>query len=298
MGCQSSTERASRRPGPGWPGGFAAEEWPGLLQRPPLQGQPRLLLRGLQRDGPGHVLPGGPILAQPWPGSSALPSPSRQPFHASSEPAPLGSRFLLFLCLCRRSPPPGLVQTIKDHITKPTAMAQGRVAHLIEWKGWRASQAGWDPTLTGEELYADLTDELKEARFAAGVAEQFAITEATLSAWSSLEEREMDYGGATQEVVQLQDLESIYLQGNVLWGSEGTGGPHVTESLPVFSPSGQESPVPNGHVWPRWGELPPSARGEQQEEESMPGSLWLWRSNTSLRYVDSSSVSEDDVFYN
>nr|XP_020637708.1 protein FAM131C isoform X5 [Pogona vitticeps] len=249
MGCQSSTERASRRPGPGWPGGFAAEEWPGLLQRPPLQGQPRLLLRGLQRDGPGHVLP-------------------------------------------------GLVQTIKDHITKPTAMAQGRVAHLIEWKGWRASQAGWDPTLTGEELYADLTDELKEARFAAGVAEQFAITEATLSAWSSLEEREMDYGGATQEVVQLQDLESIYLQGNVLWGSEGTGGPHVTESLPVFSPSGQESPVPNGHVWPRWGELPPSARGEQQEEESMPGSLWLWRSNTSLRYVDSSSVSEDDVFYN
>nr|XP_020637706.1 protein FAM131C isoform X3 [Pogona vitticeps] len=214
------------------------------------------------------------------------------------EPAPLGSRFLLFLCLCRRSPPPGLVQTIKDHITKPTAMAQGRVAHLIEWKGWRASQAGWDPTLTGEELYADLTDELKEARFAAGVAEQFAITEATLSAWSSLEEREMDYGGATQEVVQLQDLESIYLQGNVLWGSEGTGGPHVTESLPVFSPSGQESPVPNGHVWPRWGELPPSARGEQQEEESMPGSLWLWRSNTSLRYVDSSSVSEDDVFYN
>ncbi|XP_078235595.1 protein FAM131C isoform X2 [Pogona vitticeps] len=192
----------------------------------------------------------------------------------------------------------GLVQTIKDHITKPTAMARGRVAHLIEWKGWRASQAGWDPTLTGEELYADLTDELKEARFAAGVAEQFAITEATLSAWSSLEEREMDYGGATQEVVQLQDLESIYLQGNVLWGSEGTGGPHVTESLPVFSPSGQESPVPNGHVWPRWGELPPSARGEQQEEESMPGSLWLWRSNTSLRYVDSSSVSEDDVFYN
>ncbi|KAG6929942.1 family with sequence similarity 131 member C, partial [Chelydra serpentina] len=32
----------------------------------------------------------------------------------------------------------GLVQTIKDHITKPTAMARGRVAHLIEWKGWSA----------------------------------------------------------------------------------------------------------------------------------------------------------------
>ena len=32
--------------------------------------------------------------------------------------------------------PSGLVATIKEHITKPTAMAQGRVAHLIEWKGW------------------------------------------------------------------------------------------------------------------------------------------------------------------
>uniref|UniRef100_A0A8C5QLI4 Family with sequence similarity 131 member C n=1 Tax=Leptobrachium leishanense TaxID=445787 RepID=A0A8C5QLI4_9ANUR len=98
----------------------------------------------------------------------------------------------------------GLVQTIKDHITKPTAMARGRVAHLIEWKGWSASQSGWDPSLTEEENYSDLTDELKEARFAAGVAEQFAITEATLSAWSSLDEEEMHYGLGSQEVRQLQ----------------------------------------------------------------------------------------------
>lgn len=64
--------------------------------------------------------------------------------------------------------PTGLVQTIKDHVTKPTAMARGRVAHLIEWKGWSAPQTGWEPSLT-EECYADLADELKEARFAAGV---------------------------------------------------------------------------------------------------------------------------------
>ncbi|KAI4824503.1 hypothetical protein KUCAC02_013008 [Chaenocephalus aceratus] len=30
----------------------------------------------------------------------------------------------------------GVVATIKEHITKPTTLAQGRVAHLIEWKGW------------------------------------------------------------------------------------------------------------------------------------------------------------------
>nr|KAF6381931.1 family with sequence similarity 131 member A [Pipistrellus kuhlii] len=30
----------------------------------------------------------------------------------------------------------GISQAVKDHVTKPTAMAQGRVAHLIEWKGW------------------------------------------------------------------------------------------------------------------------------------------------------------------
>lgn len=78
----------------------------------------------------------------------------------------------------------GLVATIKEHITKPTAMAQGRVAHLIEWKGW----GGGDPTggwsgawgkgsgLGGmgsdlqedEQFYSQMTDEIKEARFAAG----------------------------------------------------------------------------------------------------------------------------------
>ncbi|KPP59958.1 hypothetical protein Z043_122077 [Scleropages formosus] len=35
-----------------------------------------------------------------------------------------------------RSSLQGISQVVKDHVTKPTAMAQGRVAHLIEWKGW------------------------------------------------------------------------------------------------------------------------------------------------------------------
>lgn len=80
----------------------------------------------------------------------------------------------------------GLVATIKEHITKPTAMAQGRVAHLIEWKGWGGSgeaggggagwSRGWSKGGGGmgtelqedEQFYSQMTDEIKEARFAAG----------------------------------------------------------------------------------------------------------------------------------
>lgn len=81
--------------------------------------------------------------------------------------------------------------TIKEHITKPTAMAQGRVAHLIEWKGWGGGgEAGggggswsgaWGKGGGGrgwggvgaelqedEQFYSQMTDEIKEARFAAG----------------------------------------------------------------------------------------------------------------------------------
>lgn len=63
---------------------------------------------------------------------------------------------------------PGVVQSIKDHITKPTAMARGRVAHLIEWKGWSAQRSGWELSPAEDEHYCCLPDELREARFAAG----------------------------------------------------------------------------------------------------------------------------------
>lgn len=87
--------------------------------------------------------------------------------------------------LCSHFISSGLVATIKEHITKPTAMAQGRVAHLIEWKGWGGETGtgggwcGWSRDGGGwggvgamlqedEQLYSHLTDEIKEARFAAG----------------------------------------------------------------------------------------------------------------------------------
>lgn len=88
------------------------------------------------------------------------------------------------------SPPAGLVATVKEHITKPTAMAQGRVAHLIEWKGWGGgggcdATGGWSSARgkggggwggmganlqEDEQFYSQMTDEIKEARFAAGEA--------------------------------------------------------------------------------------------------------------------------------
>ncbi|XP_029687556.1 protein FAM131A-like isoform X2 [Takifugu rubripes] len=84
----------------------------------------------------------------------------------------------------------GISQAVRDHVTKPTSLAQGRVAHLIEWKGWPKPP---DPPPNAHahfSSYCHLTEGEKEARFAAGVAEQFAIAEAKLRAWASTEEEE------------------------------------------------------------------------------------------------------------
>ncbi|XP_029434593.1 protein FAM131C [Rhinatrema bivittatum] len=205
----------------------------------------------------------------------------------------------------------GLVQTIKDHITKPTAMARGRVAHLIEWKGWSAKQSGWEASLRDEEHYSYLTDELKEARFAAGVAEQFAITEATLSAWSSLDDEEMHYGNGSQDVIQLQDLENMYLQGRLLSGPYGLEG-----SLQTYCCSSATSPILSqlhlrGEDW-SLGEARPveptcnsSLTGSSEKQNpslvgngEVPVSHQKHRMDSFFHYVDSSSLSEDEVFYN
>ncbi|XP_043846898.1 protein FAM131C [Dromiciops gliroides] len=201
----------------------------------------------------------------------------------------------------------GVVQSIKDHITKPTAMARGRVAHLIEWKGWSAQQSGWDPSPAEEEHYSYLPDELREARFAAGVAEQFAITEATLSAWSSIEDEEMCPGENSQDVIPLQDLGSIYLQDNLL------NGPILDGSLQGFSSLSSSLPAPGlpaeswdspeepstGRPWPpspeKQGLL---LQGEAEAGEGQTPTEPRSQLHGSLHYVDSSSLSEDEVFYN
>ncbi|CAM2119324.1 protein FAM131A isoform X1 [Caretta caretta] len=81
----------------------------------------------------------------------------------------------------------GISQVVKDHVTKPTAMAQGRVAHLIEWKGWCKPTDSPVALESAFNSYSDLSEGEQEARFAAGVAEQFAIAEAKLKAWSSMD---------------------------------------------------------------------------------------------------------------
>lgn len=197
----------------------------------------------------------------------------------------------------------GVVQSIKDHITKPTAMARGRVAHLIEWKGWRAQRAGWELSPAEDEHYCRLPDELREARFAAGVAEQFAITEATLSAWSSLDDaelhpEELHPENSPQDVIQLQDLDSIYLQDSL------PSGPSQDDSLLAFSSPGLS---PDG--WPSPEEPPITAAGpqapspEQQHRPRLPGGPGSEGGaclQVSLPSVDSGSLSEeeDEVFYN
>ncbi|XP_040843552.1 protein FAM131C [Ochotona curzoniae] len=189
----------------------------------------------------------------------------------------------------------GVVQSIKDHMTKPTAMARGRVAHLIEWKGWSAQRSGWEVSPGEDERYCCLSDELREARFAAGVAEQFAITEATLSAWSSLDDEELDdelpAGLSPQDTDQLQGLQDSF-----------PSGPSRDDSLlafssPGLSPDGWPSPDPKAAACPQ----PPSP--EQQPRQRLPGGLGPEVGGCpqgSLPSVDSGSLSEeeDEVFYN
>ncbi|XP_015283607.1 PREDICTED: protein FAM131B [Gekko japonicus] len=97
----------------------------------------------------------------------------------------------------------GMSRSMKDHVTKPTAMGQGRVAHMIEWQGWgqgnTQQQHHTHETIRKDaDAYSDLSDGEKEARFLAGVMQQFAISEATLMAWSSMDGEDVSVN-STQE---------------------------------------------------------------------------------------------------
>ncbi|KAM7324019.1 hypothetical protein ACRRTK_016324 [Alexandromys fortis] len=142
-----------------------------------------------------------------------------------------------------------------------------------------------------DERYCCLPDELREARFAAGVAEQFAITEATLSAWSSLDDEELQPEDSTQGAFQLQDLESIYLQDSLL------SGPSQDDSLLACSPG-----LTLDDGWPSLEEEPASPT--HQHRQRLPGAQGPEGGGAhvhdSLPSMDSGSLSEDEdeVFYN
>uniref|UniRef100_A0A667ZD13 Family with sequence similarity 131 member Ab n=1 Tax=Myripristis murdjan TaxID=586833 RepID=A0A667ZD13_9TELE len=138
----------------------------------------------------------------------------------------------------------GISQVVKDHVTKPTAMAQGRVAHLIEWKGWCKPMDTPAALESDFNSYSDLTEGEQEARFAAGVAEQFAIAEAKLRAWSSVDgddsnddSYDEDFLPANEPTTQSTDLPSYppYLKDlihNQVCQHLGLGDPSPTSGSP------------------------------------------------------------------
>uniref|UniRef100_A0A3B4ZK74 Family with sequence similarity 131 member C n=1 Tax=Stegastes partitus TaxID=144197 RepID=A0A3B4ZK74_9TELE len=198
----------------------------------------------------------------------------------------------------------GLVATIKEHITKPTAMAQGRVAHLIEWKGWGGcgEAGGWSGAWgkggggwggmeaelqEDEQYYSQMTDEIKEARFAAGVAEQFALAEAAMNVWSMND-------GLEQPSTRLQAAQSHFLSQFLLDGGSVGVPQHLysihSQTYDNSSAASRVRPPPVSSIFP----VPDAQQVRDQPLQDRS----TVTAEAAVRHVDSSSLSEDDVFYN
>ncbi|XP_026173288.1 protein FAM131B isoform X3 [Mastacembelus armatus] len=157
----------------------------------------------------------------------------------------------------------GVTRTMKERVTKPTAMAQGRVAHMIEWQNWgmQTVGAGGIPQsrITTQErekerrlendAYSDLSDGEKEARFAAGILQQFAISEATLLAWSSMDGESPRSGSNQGSVAHLSEVnqESITSRDQILHHSSAEVWPHtyVSQGHYCLSSSDAWDPINN-----------------------------------------------------
>ncbi|XP_051722218.1 probable serine/threonine-protein kinase MARK-C isoform X3 [Ctenopharyngodon idella] len=157
----------------------------------------------------------------------------------------------------------GVSRSMKDKVTKPTAMAQGRVAHMIEWQSWGMQTVGAGGTGTGRtsslhlqqerklenDAYSDLSDGEKEARFAAGVLQQFAISEATLLAWSSMDGESTSVGSNQGSVAHLSEAnqESITSRDQIMHHSSAEVWPHnyVSQGLYCLSSSDAWEPISN-----------------------------------------------------
>ncbi|XP_017283145.1 uncharacterized protein LOC108242671 isoform X4 [Kryptolebias marmoratus] len=174
----------------------------------------------------------------------------------------------------------GVTRSMKDKVTKPTAMAQGRVAHMIEWQSWGKPSAGplgglGHTNLQREkerrmenDAYSDLSDGEKEARFAAGIMQQFAISEATLFGWNSMDGESMGAGSNQGSVAHLSEVnqESITSRDQVLHHSSADVWPHtyVSQGLYCLSSSDAWDPItsqPSGVVSPAAGSYIMAAGG-------------------------------------
>ncbi|XP_068432441.1 protein FAM131B-like isoform X6 [Clinocottus analis] len=183
----------------------------------------------------------------------------------------------------------GVSRSMKDKVTKPTAMAQGRVAHMIEWQSWGKPTAG-PPGSAGHtnlqrekerrlenDAYSDLSDGEKEARFAAGIMQQFAISEATLFGWNSMDGESMGAGSNQGSVAHLSEVnqESITSRDQVLHHSSADVWPHTYVSQGLFclsssdawdpitsQPSGVASPAAGSYIMSTGGSGAPGTPGE------------------------------------
>ncbi|XP_061093017.1 AF4/FMR2 family member lilli isoform X2 [Conger conger] len=153
----------------------------------------------------------------------------------------------------------GVSRSMKDKVTKPTAMAQGRVAHMIEWQSWGMQTVGaGGGVITNvqrererkleNDAYSDLSDGEKEARFAAGVMQQFAISEATLLAWTSMDGESLSAGSNQGSVALLSEAnqESITSR-DPMHHSSAEVWPHtyVSQGLYCLSSSDAWEPISN-----------------------------------------------------
>ncbi|KAJ8271155.1 hypothetical protein GJAV_G00123370 [Gymnothorax javanicus] len=204
----------------------------------------------------------------------------------------------------------GISQVVKDHVTKPTAMAQGRVAHLIEWKGWCRPCDSPAALESHFRSYSHLTEGEQEARFAAGVAEQFAIAEAKLRAWSSVDGEDSYEDSCDEDALPYGDANlttqsgdsSLYPQcSNDLWQGQ------------VFQPDGHRqsedgSEDPSGNFCSRMCSLddPPLPAGSPNLDlPPSPSDLGCPRDSKELPEVDvetgapycaSRGVSQDSAY--
>ncbi|TRY86487.1 hypothetical protein DNTS_001107 [Danionella cerebrum] len=155
----------------------------------------------------------------------------------------------------------GVTRSMKDKVTKPTLMAQGRVAHMIEWQSWGMQTVGVGGRGAGRtsslhlqherklenDAYSDLSDGEKEARFAAGVLQQFAISEATLLAWSSMDGESTSVGSNQGSQAHLSETnqESITSRDQIVHHSSAEVWPHnyVSQGLYCLSSSDAWEPI-------------------------------------------------------
>ncbi|XP_021417662.2 protein FAM131B isoform X3 [Oncorhynchus mykiss] len=157
----------------------------------------------------------------------------------------------------------GVSRSMKDKVTKPTAMASGKVAHMIEWQSWNTPSTGTEGTVVAKiptsqrekdrrresEMYSELSEGEKEARFTAGLMAQFALSEATLLGWRSMEEDSLCAGSNQGSGAHLSETnqESITSRDQATHHSSADVWPntYVAQGLYCLSSSDAWEPISN-----------------------------------------------------